>query len=149
MVKQRNKSGVLEPSGRQVIPCEVDSFKYGWSNSLHWSTCYNELILSAVKGNKIALYGTKGGKTDYVFDQVDEMYNDRTSAWGYTRSLKLKSNNLYGLALCHINGFIYIPCKYNQVVFHLDAGYFRYYKVTMTNLQHGYIDQRGRKYFEE
>lgn len=149
MVKQGGKYGVLNHNNDIVIPCEVDSFKYGWSNSLHWSTCNDELILNAMKGNKIALYGTKGGKTDYIFDQVDEMYYDRTSTYGYTRSLKLKSNDLYGLALCHMNGFIYIPCKYKQLVFHVDAGYFRYYKVTMTNLQHGYIDNRGRKYFEE
>lgn len=149
MVKQGGKYGILNHDAKVIVHCEVDSFKYGWSNSLHWSTCYDELILSAIKGNKIALYGTKGGKTDYVFDQVDEMYYDRASTWGYTRSLKLTSNDLYGLALCHINGFIYIPCKYKQLVFHVDAGYFRYYQVTMTNFQHGYIDNRGRKYFEE
>jgi hypothetical protein len=149
MVKQGGKYGILNHAADVVVPCEVDSFKYGWSNSLHWRTCYDELILNAVKGDKLALYGTKGGKTDYVFDQVDEMYYDRASTWGYTRSLKLKSNNLYGLALCHLKGFIYIPCQYKQLVFHVDAGYFRYYQVTMTNLQHGYIDNRGRKYFEE
>ncbi|MFM6983672.1 MAG: WG repeat-containing protein [Chitinophagaceae bacterium] len=149
MVKQNGKYGVLNHNADMVIPCEVDSFKYGWSNSLHWTTCNDELILYALKGDKIALYGTKGSKTDYLFDMVDEVYADKKSIYGGPRSVELKQDSLYGLAICNSNGFVYVPCQYRFVNFYLDAGYFRYYKVFTLSNQLGYIDHLGRKYFEE
>jgi hypothetical protein len=149
MVKQNSKYGVLEHSGRQVIPCEVDSFKYGFSESLDWTTCSDELILMAIKNGKIALYGTKGGKTDYLFDKEEDMYTDKSNPYGYTRSVKLKSGDLYGMALCNSKGFIYVPCRYKQLYYYMDCGYYKYYKISTLNNQSGYIDNLGRKFFEE
>ncbi len=149
LVKRNGKYGVINPSSKLVIPCEVDSFIIGWRNSVDFTSCSDELILYAIKGNKIALYGTKGGKTDYLFDLVQDLHEDKKSIHTVSRSIELKQDSLFGLAICHPNGFQIVPCQYRFIAFHLDRGNFRYYKVFTQKNQLGYIDQLGRKYFED
>ncbi len=158
MVKQQSKYGVLDRFGKTIIPCEVDSFQHSSSGSLNWSTCSDVLILFAIKGDKMALYDTKGAKTEYVLNQANDIYSDKISVYGYTRSIKLKSDSLYGLAICNGNHVLYIPCQFKEL-FYVDEKFYpelngeihsyRYFRVVLRSNQSGYIDQYGRKYFEE
>ena len=149
LVKRNGKYGVINSSSKLVIPCEVDSFEIGWRNSVEFTSCSDELIIYAIKGNKIALYGTKGGKTDYLYDLVDVIHEDKKSIHTVSRSIELKQDSLFGLAVCHPNGFQIVPCQFRFIAFHLDRGDHRYYKVLTIKNQLGYIDHRGRKYFED
>lgn len=145
MAKAGAKYGVLNHRGDTAIAFDVDSFKYGFYNDLDWTTCSDELIMFAVKDGKLALRGTKGGKTDYVLDYVEDV---KTGLYA-TGAVRLKSGNLYGLAICYPSGFQYQPCRYSSVEFSTTLFGYRYFRVTLPNGQSGYVDHLGRRYFTE
>ncbi len=149
LVKRNNQYGIYDAQCQLAIPCEVDSFEYGYSQSLNWIACGSQIIFKAFRHGKIALYSTKGGKTDYLFDEAYANYDDKSSVYGVTRSISLKAYGKYGLLLCSYKQFVYLPCRYTSLFFYGDYGNFRYFKVGLAKHQNGYIDQRGRKYFEE
>lgn len=149
MARSDGKYGVLNNNGDTVIAFEVDSFKYGFSGSLNWATFSHELILYALNGNKIALYGTLGNKTDYVIDKTEELL-DRNNVYGYYKGLRLRCDKLYGYIFSAPGGFIYVPCAFLKASDQQERiGPYMYFRVQQQNKQFGFIDNMGRRFFEE
>ncbi|MFM6983671.1 MAG: hypothetical protein ACKOXF_06035, partial [Chitinophagaceae bacterium] len=143
--KRNGKYGLLTFDAKVAVPFEIDSF-YSQHPKSNWSYINNGIFLFAVnKDNKLALYCTNGQKTGYDFISFDYMLNN----WAGGAGVKLYNGKLYGAVMHTSYGIYYYPCAFKKVYFariHLGCDYLQ---VQRTNNQYGYINNTGRKFYED
>lgn len=142
--KWNGKYGLLSYDNKVLIPFEIDSF---YTN--HWkssSDINGGILLFAInKSNQLAMYCTNGQKTGYDFTSFEYLRNNQ----GEYICVKLFDGKMYGTAMFTSYGIYYYPCAFKKVNFarrHLGCDYL---KVQRANNQYGYINNTGRKFYED
>ncbi|MFM6982605.1 MAG: WG repeat-containing protein [Chitinophagaceae bacterium] len=144
IAKLNGKYGLLSHDAKVVIPFEIDSFYTNhWKP---WSYINGGILLYAINQNKqLAMYCTNGQKTGYDFTSFDYMRNTQ----GGDAGVRLYNGKLYGAVMHTSYGIYYYPCAFKKVYFariHLGCDYL---KVLRPNNQYGYINNTGRKFYED